>query len=275
MRHDFAGLVLSLDGHIATIRLDRLEKKNAMSPEMHEHMHSALDLIDENGEVRAIVLTGTDDVFCGGMDLEKYFFEAWELPARFRKNLQRSHSWMRRWKDHSAVTIASVNGWCVGGGLLMAAISDILLAAEDATFCLSEVNFGIFPSGGTTWGVAQNLDRKQALYYMLTAERFDGRRAAEIGLATRAVPREQLSEETARVAGKIASKEPHALAYTKRVYERVLGISDYRQAQEFEVAMLFDLSYETGGAWQNQALSQFTDRSFRPGLESFKHGEED
>ena len=176
---------------------------------------------------------------------------------------------MRRWKSFDCVTVASVNGYCFGGGVLMVCLSDIAVAAEEATFGLSEVNFGIFPSGGTTWGIAENLARKQALYYALTAERFDGVQAARLGLVNRAVPLEELQFETDRVVGLLAAKDPEALRYTKRVYERSRDMS-FPDAQQYEVSMLLDLSYQTGDRWIQDALAQFKSRSYRPGREPYR-----
>ena len=273
LNQEFEGLSLSIDDTLATIRLERPEKKNAMSPAMHAGMHAALDRIEEAGTVAVVVLTGIDDTFCGGMDLEKYFLEAWDEPARFRDNLTRSHSWMRRWKTLPAVTVARVNGWCLGGGLLMVCISDIAIAAEDAIFGLSEVNFGIFPAGGTTWGVSRNFATKAASYYMLTGERFDGKKAVELGLVNTSVPRDALDAEVERVTELLRKKDRNALRYTKAVYERVRGMS-YQEAQEYEVAMLFDLSYNTGDAWVKRALESFKQRKYRPGFESYPQDKE-
>ena len=112
----FEGVKVTINGAVATIRLNRPEKKNAMSPEMHAAMHRALDRVEAAGGVKVAVLTGTGDAFCGGMDLEKYFLEAYETPARFRENLAVSHAWMRRWLAFPAVTLAAINGVCLGGG---------------------------------------------------------------------------------------------------------------------------------------------------------------
>jgi len=268
MIHEFEGLKLTIDGSAATIEIRRPEKRNAMSPALHESMTRALDVIESAGDIKVAVMTGVDDVFCGGMDLEKYFLEAFDDPARLRGNFATSHAWMRRWKAFPAVTLASINGLCIGGGLLMASLADIAIAAEEAVFGLSEVNFGIFPAGGTTWAVANNMSRKHALYHSLTAERFDGRRAAEMGLVSVAVPRCRLAEETARVVELLKQKPIEALRYTKRVYERSRAMT-FPEAQEWEVAMLFDLSYTTRDAWIKDALAAFRQRQYRPAETSY------
>lgn len=267
-RHDYEGLQLTIDDGAATIQIVRPEKRNAMSPALHEGMHRVLDAIEADGHVKVAVMTGVDDIFCGGMDLEKYFLEAFDDPARFRANMAASHGWMRRWKAFPAVTLASINGICIGGGMLMALLADIAVAADEAMFCLSEVNFGIFPGGGTTWAVSQNMSRKHALYYALTADRFDGKHAAAIGLVSAAVPRARLAEETARVVASIKQKPLSALRYTKRVFERSRTMT-FPEAQEWEVAMLHDLSYNTSAEWVHKALAAFRERKYRPAETSF------
>lgn len=269
MMNEFPGLDLIVDGAVATIRFNRLDKKNAISPEMHAAMHGILDRIESEADVNIVVLTGTGDVFCGGMDLEKYFLDAYATPSRFRGNLAVSHAWMRRWAALSCVTVAAINGLCFGGGLLIANLCDIAITAEEATFGLSEVNFGIFPSGGTTWSMAQIAPRRHALYYALTAETFNGIRAVEIGIAIRAVPRAMLDQDIAQLVNILKNKNREALHYTKRVYERVRTMS-FPDAQQYEVAMLHELTYHTDAAWIRRALEKFKRREYRPGIKSFE-----
>ena len=262
----YEDLEVSVGDLHAIIRMNRPQKKNAFNPRNNAAMAQVLDMLDTHDALKVIVLTGVDDVFCGGMDLEEYFFDAFDKPEQLRANFRGAHSWMRRWKEHRAVTVASINGWCIGGGMLIAGLCDIALTADDATFCLSEINFGIFPGGGTTWMVAQHLPRKLALYYTLTAERFDGRRAEALGLVSRSVPKAELAAPTDALIASLTSKNKHALTYVKRVYERSRTMT-FPEAQEWEVAMLSDLSAVTENEWIRSALAQFKRRKFRPALE--------
>jgi trans-feruloyl-CoA hydratase/vanillin synthase len=268
--HIDENLELTLAADHATIRFVRADKKNAWNPRNHEAMNRVLDVIEAHPEVKAVVLTGTDKAFSAGMDLEEYFFDAFEEPERLRANFRASHRWMLRWKNLSAVTVSVINGLCIGGGMHIAVLSDIALTAEDAVFCLSEVNFGLFPAGGTTWSMSQHMTRKQVLYWALTAERFDGKKAVELGLCTFAFPREQLEAEAARVLGQLVNKDGHALRYTKRAFERSRTMS-FAEAQEWETALLFDLSFTTNARWIREGLARFKKRAYRPALESFTH----
>jgi trans-feruloyl-CoA hydratase/vanillin synthase len=260
---------LTIDGSAATVRLNRPEKKNALSPDLHANLRDALDEIESAGDVKAVVLTGTGDSFCAGMDLEKQFLEPYDDPDRFARQAAVSNGNFRRIKSFPAVTIAKVNGWAFGGGMELAGICDIVVTSETAVFGLSEINFGIFPAGGAMWATAHNLPRKQALYYALTGNRFTGAEAVALGLATKAVPVEELDAAVDAVVADIVNKNLHALRATKRAYEWSDRL-DFDESNEVELALRWQLSYYSGNEWINNALTQFRDRKYRPGLESYE-----
>lgn len=264
---------LTIDGPVATVRLNRPEKKNSMSPELHQSMNDALSEIEAHGGIKVCVVTGTGDSFCGGMDLERCFLEPFDDPEKFRSVNAVALTWFRRLKRLNAVTVAKVNGWCFGGGFELAGICDIVIARDDATFGLSEINFGIFPGGGTMWATAHNMPRKQALYYALTAETFTGAEAVALGLATRAVPADQLDAEVDRVVAALTNKNVETLRATKDVYEWSMDL-DFDRSIDLEMAKLHELSYASAHDWIRTALTQFKNRDFRPGLESYELAEE-
>lgn len=266
----FPKVELEIDGSAAKIRLNRPEKKNALSPELHSGLSEALDYVDGLGhEIKVVVLTGTDDSFSSGMDLEKCFLEPFDDPDLYAAQSVVAESNFRRVKNLSAVTVAQVNGWAVGGGMELVGLCDIVVTAEEAQFGLSEINFGIFPAGGAMWATAHNLPRKQALYYALTGELFSGKEAVALGLATRAVPKAQLEEAVAEVVAQIQSKNAHALRAAKRAYEWSTKL-DFDKSNEMELALNWELSHRTGGEWIREALTQFRERNYRPGLEAYK-----
>jgi len=270
----FPEVDLSIEGAAATVRLNRAEKKNAMSPQLHQSMSDALDEIESHGAIKVVVVTGTGDSFCGGMDLEKCFLEPFGDAARFEAVNATALRWFKRLKGLPAVTVAKVNGWCFGGGFELAGICDIVVAAEDAVFGLSEINFGIFPGGGTMWATAHNLPRKQALHYALTGETFTGREAVALGLVTKAVPRAELDAAVGAVVASLLAKNIHTLRAAKAVYEWSVKL-DFDQSVDLEMAKLHELSYRSDHAWVRQGLEQFRRRQYRPGLESYSLAEGD
>ncbi len=264
----FATVELRIEGARAFIELNRPEKRNAMSPQLHEDMHSALDAVERSGEVRVLVITGRGDSFSAGMDLEEYILNNFNEPEAFIKTSDRALSWMRRLKNFHGVTISAVNGWCVGGGMLVAGLCDLSIAATDAQFGLSEINFAIIPGAGLTWMVARHLSRKDALFYLLTGRLFDGEKAAQIGLVNYAVPARDLRDEVDQLSREIAAKNTHAADAIKRVYERTTDMG-FDEAVEWEMAKFFELSYVTRQEWLDVALRQFAKRQFKPGKENY------
>jgi len=254
---------------VATIEFNRPEKKNCMSPTLHRNMCDALVEI-ERARVKALVITGVGDAFCGGMDLEQFFLEPFDDRERLERGWQDSFTWLKHAKQFPAVTIAKVNGWCFGGGMEVVGVCDLAIAAEESVWGLSEVNFGIFPGGGTTWAYAHNMPaRKKALYYALTGETFTGRQAEELGYVSRSVPRAALDAEVDRVVSGLSRLGRNVLTKTKQVYEKSIWM-DFDDSIEWEIAKLWELSRETNDDWIRTALTSFRRRDYRPGLESYQ-----
>jgi trans-feruloyl-CoA hydratase/vanillin synthase len=265
----YENIILDIQGSVANVTLNRPEKKNCMSPALHADMCEALKEV-EAARVKVLVLTGAGDSFCGGMDLEKCFFDNWDDPEKFMEGIGYSFTWMKHLKTFPAVTIAKVNGWCFGGGMEVVGLCDIAIVANESTWGLSEVNFGIFPGGGTSWTVANNMpSRKQALYYSLTGETFTGREAVELGWASKSVPLAELDAHTRKVVDGLVTKGLVVLKKTKEVYERVLDM-DFPEAIDYEIAKLFELSRLTGDDWIRTALQSFKKREYKPGFEAYK-----
>jgi trans-feruloyl-CoA hydratase/vanillin synthase len=268
---DFENVLLTIEDAVARIVLNRPEKKNAMSPDLHDDMHRALDEIEKRDGIKVILITGAgDDAFCGGMDLEKFFFEPLtESPEKFKKNADIAGRWFNRLIEAPQIVVCSVNGYCFGGGVDLVGISDLAVAAEEAVMGLSEVNFGVLPAGGTTWAVKNNFNRKQGLRYCLTGETFTGKEAVDLGLVNIAVPKEKLAEETDRLVGLLVTKNALTLEAIKKVFTKLP--SNWYEAVEFENGKAQELAFFQGEkSWFQHALKKFADREYKPGLGAYK-----
>jgi len=271
IKKDFENVLLTIEDAVARIVLNRPEKKNAMSPALHDDMHSALDEIEKQDGIKVIVITGAgDDSFCGGMDLEKFFFEPlMESPEKFKKIADIAGRWFNRLIEAPQIVVCSVNGFCFGGGVDLVGISDLAVAAEEAVMGLSEVNFGVLPAGGTTWAVKNNFNRKQGLRYCLTGETFTGKEAVDLGLVNIAVPKEKLAEETDRLVGLLVAKNALTLEAIKKVFTKLP--SNWYEAVEFENGKAQELAFFQGEkSWFQHALKKFKDREYKPGLGAYK-----
>ena len=255
---------------ITWVILNRPEKRNAMSPQLHFEMVDVLIELESDDETKVMVLTGAGDSWCAGQDLKEFFRELDDKPAERRRAEWATHEW--RWRSlltFPKPTIAMVNGYCFGGGFTQLIACDIAIAAEDAIFGLSEINFGIFPGGLVSRVIADAMSYRDALYYSLTGDTFTGKQAAEMRLVTYAVPREKLREETVKLCRKLMEKNPAALRATKEVFKTCRNM-DYTLAEEYIGAKIVALRATDPEKGRNKGIDQFVkEKKYRPGLESY------
>jgi feruloyl-CoA hydratase/lyase len=261
-------LIDKMDG-VTTITFNRPEKRNAMSPQLHLEMTDALRRLRYDQETHALVLTGAGDSFCAGQDLKEYFYDQREYFSR-QDNRDASHEWRSfLLRNFPVPTIASVNGWCFGGAFSTVCSCDLAIAADEATFGLSEINFRHFPGGLVSKHVGDLFRPRDAAYYIFTGEPFNGKRAAEIGFVNYSVPLARLKEETKKLSKTITEKDRTALIIAKQVWKNSLTMN-YEQALVYSTASSEMHSQLSGGDWVEHGIGDFLKGKYRPGLESHK-----
>jgi trans-feruloyl-CoA hydratase/vanillin synthase len=253
---------------VATITLNRPAKKNAMSPQLTQDMTAVLEELRYDDSARVLVITGAGDAFCAGMDLKEFFAGLKDQPAEYDRMWRLAVEWRgRTLRYYPKPTIAMINGFCFGGAFSIVEGCDLAIAAEEATFGLSEINFKLFPGGGVSKALGNLLRPRDALWYGLTGRPFNGKVAAEIGLINKAVPLERLREETMEVAREIARKDPYALKATKDGYRCSLEMP-WDVAMNYSAAKEAEVTLRQQGAWRDEAIGDFLADKFKPGLES-------
>jgi len=258
------------EGGITWLMINRPDKRNAMSPQVHLEMDETLDELAVDPATEVLVLTGAGNAFSAGQDI-KLYFRANAGDAAARHKLRRaSNNW--RWQKLSTFpkpTIAMVNGYCFGGAFTQVTACDIALAADDAMFGLSEVNWGILPGGIVSWNVAQTMNYRDALYYSLTGETFDGKKAEEIKLITKSVPAAELRKTTEEFARRFLTLNPETLRATKQAVKAVREM-DVGQAHEYLMAKSSELRARDKEDGYRQGIKQFVDdKSYKPGLGAY------
>lgn len=216
----FSTIRLDHQGAVARVTLARPEKRNAMNPKMHEEMAALIPALNDDPEVRVIVITGEGKSFCAGADIKEFFRDLEGQPALKQKYLALAQHWM--WTSVAKspkATVCMINGHCFGGGLLVALACDIAIAGDQAVFGLPEINWGHIPGGAASLATIESMGARKALYWAMTGENFDAATAERDGLITRAVPQEQLAAEVERVCGLLAAKSPVALQTVKEIYQ--------------------------------------------------------
>ena len=256
---------------ITWVILNRPEKRNAMSVQLHYDMLDAISELETDDETKVMVLTGAGNSWCAGQDLRDYFRVTDKNPAERRRAGWASQEWRwRRLFTFPKPTIAMVNGYCFGGAFTPLIACDFAIAAEDAPFGLSEVNWGIFPGGLVSRVLAEAMSYRDAMYYIMTGDTFDGKKAAEMRLVTFAVPQEKLREETIKLANKLLEKNPHTLKAAKEVY-KTCKTMDYWQAAEYLSAKGIALRATDPEKGRETGMKQFLDdKTYRPGFGVYK-----
>jgi trans-feruloyl-CoA hydratase/vanillin synthase len=270
----FKNVAIEREDGITFVVLNRPEKRNAMSPELHYDMDAALDWLAHDKDTKVLVLAGAGEAWCAGQDLRLYFRGTENDPVEKAKANAASHSW--RWQKLSAfpkATIAMVNGYCFGGAFTQLCACDFAITAEDATYGLSEVNWGIIPGGVVSWNLAQALLPRHALFYAVSGETFDGKRAVELGLANYAVPKAKLREETVKFARKLMKLNPGVVRYTKEAVRAVRNMSE-DQARDYLRSKQDSLVKNDKEIREKVGMKQFLDdKTYRPGLGPFQRTE--
>lgn len=255
------------DDGIAWVTLNRPEKRNAMSPQLHYDMENVMMGLETDDEVQVIVLTGAGDSWSAGMDLREYFRATDNDPtAQFRSFMANKH-WSWEILAHSRkATIAMVNGYCFGGAFIPLCACDMVVTAEDAVYGLSEINWGIIPGGIVSKVIVDVMAHRDAMFYAMTGRTFDGNKAVEMKLANIAVPGDKLREETVALARELMEKNPTVLAYTKQAV-RAVKTMDMENAYEYLRAKIQALQFMDREGTRARGMEEFLDKkTYRPGL---------
>jgi feruloyl-CoA hydratase/lyase len=261
------------DEGIAWVVLNRPDKRNAMNPTMHYEMLEVWDELEFDPDTKVVVLTGEGNSWCAGQDLKESFRDTWNNPLELRRSSWAASEWRwRRLYYFPKPTIAMVNGYCFGGGFTQLIACDFALAADEAIFGLSEVNWGAFPGGLVSRVLAEVMNTRDALYYIMTGDTFDGTQAAALRLVTASYPLNQLRDETVRLAQKLMTKNQHTLRSCKEVFKHVKEM-DYTDAEEYMWAKMDQLNLADPGG-RAQGIGQFVDeKSYQPGHTTYRHGQ--
>jgi enoyl-CoA hydratase/carnithine racemase len=199
------------DHHVALLRLNRPEARNALSPEMMEEIAAELERLDPDPAVRCIVIAGSEKVFAAGADIkamsERSFEQALRHPAA---------SFWRRVAAVKTPLVAAVSGYALGGGCELALICDMIVASDTALFGQPEITLGIIPGGGGSQRLARVLGKQRAMEYVLTGRRFDAEMALEMGLVNKVVKKGGWLQEALELARTVAERPPIAARLAKQ-----------------------------------------------------------
>jgi enoyl-CoA hydratase len=206
----YSNLLVSVEGRVATITVNRPEVRNALDSATVDELHRALDEV-RGARATVMILTGAGEkAFVSGADIRA-------IQARRRDDALASINsrLMSAVEGHEAVSIAAINGWALGGGCELALACDLRIAAETAVFGLPEPSLGIIPGAGGTQRLPRIVGMGRAKEMVLTGARWDARKALEAGLVSEVVPLPRLMEAARAMADRVLALGPLAVRLAK------------------------------------------------------------
>ena len=209
----FEGIEVTVEGRRGTLALDRPEKLNPLSPTVLREIAEAARRFDsDHPEVRSVVVSGRGSVFSAGADVSAFGTG----DAISREDADAGRLMAEALEAMSAITIAKIHGWCVGGGLVLAAACDLRVAAEDARFSIPEVDLGIPLAWGGIPRLVRAIGPAATKDLVITCRRFGADEALRLGLLNRVVAAAELDQAVEELAAQVAAKPRIAVRATKR-----------------------------------------------------------
>jgi len=214
---NFETLNINATGPIAHLTLNRPQRLNAMNPTMLRELAEAAKWFDQQPEVRVVIVRGAGRAFCAGADLKNSSKnnpgDSW---LSRRTAAQAGSRMMDAIEQMSAITIASVHGYAVGGAVLLMAACDLRVAAETARFSIPEVELGIPLAWGGIPRLVREIGPAMTKELVITCRQFTPHEAREMGFVNQVVPTEELEQHTAKLAELIAAMPAVPVAITKQ-----------------------------------------------------------
>jgi enoyl-CoA hydratase/carnithine racemase len=196
---------------VAIVRLNRPERRNALSPTVLEELAQAIGDLDAEEGVRCIVITGTDEVFAAGADIKAM------VERSFQEVLEASTMpFWQRVADCRTPLVAGVSGFALGGGCELALLCDMIVASETAEFGQPEITLGIIPGGGGTQRLARVIGKQRTMELVLTGRRIAATEALRLGFVNMVASKRTWFQETVDLAQVIARRPPLAVKLAKQ-----------------------------------------------------------
>jgi enoyl-CoA hydratase len=250
-------ILTDTDGHVGIIRINRPKVLNALNPALMEAMADQLEAWENDANIYATVLTGSDRAFAAGADIgdmaqqsalsmyERDQFATWDRIARCKKPI-----------------VAAVSGFALGGGCELMMMCDIVIAAQNAQFGQPEINLGVIPGAGGTQRMTRAVGKAVAMDLILTGRFLSADEALQLGLVSRVVPDEHYFTEALQLAQSMCTKGPVALRIGKEAvnksYEMTLMEGIQYERKLFYMLFATDDQKEGMAAFVEKRKPQFT-----------------
>jgi len=234
----YKALSVSIEGHVATISLNRPDVRNAINMLLWHDLDNAITCVEKNDRVRVIIITGQGDHFCSGIDLSVLADIAQgaggeQTEEKLRERIAFFQSVAIKWALCTKPIIAAINGACIGAGLDLVSVMDIRLCTADAYFCIKEVDLGIVADVGSLQWLTGLIPQGQLREMAYTAKKMDADSANRLGLVNSVyASRDDLMLAAKQLAETIAQKSPAAIKGVKQTLN-LQTVDSYKKGLDF------------------------------------------
>ncbi len=235
----YQNLIYLKEGAIATVQLNRPQKKNALNSELRVEIEKALREIGGDTSLKAVIVTGGEEIFCAGADIGE--IQKATTAESTTKHAREFQLLFDQIESLPQPVIAAVSGYALGGGCELALACDFRIASEGAKFGLPEIKIGAFPGGGGTQRLPRLIGAAKAKEMIFTGDPTSAEEAFALGLVMKVVPKDKLMEEAKGFANKLASLPRLAMEASKKVINRGLEM-DLSSGLEFEARCFGNLA---------------------------------
>jgi len=197
-------VLVSVDGSVATVRLNDPDSMNALSASMGADLEAAVEALCEDTSTRVLVITGTGRAFSAGGDVQSFYDNRDDPRDVMQATLDGLHGAVERMLDAPFPTIAAINGVVAGAGMGLAMATDLAIAVDSAVFTMAYTGIGVSPDGSSTFFLPRIVGTRRAMELILTNRRLTADEALELGLVNSVVAPEEFDEAVASLAGRLS-----------------------------------------------------------------------
>jgi enoyl-CoA hydratase/carnithine racemase len=252
LKSSYATLIVEREDGYAVVRLNRPDALNAFNNQLMDELTEVIEGLDQDDDVRCIVMTGSEKAFAAGADIKEMIDH--DYASAYREDFI-TRNWEAITRARTPV-IAAVAGYALGGGCELAMMCDFIIAAENAKFGQPEINLGVSPGAGGTQRLPRAVGKSKAMDMILTARMMDAAEAERAGLVSRVVPLDKLMEEAKGAAAKIAALSPMAVRATKEMVNAAFE-TELTHGIRFERRLFHSLF---GSQGQKEGMAAFVEK---------------
>jgi enoyl-CoA hydratase/carnithine racemase len=236
---EFEKLLYTVEDHVASIRLNTPDKLNALSLKSWQELSVAFKQAQADDNVYSILLSGEGKSFCSGFDMDDSIGMKDDSQWGQWKMVQEERDYARAIWEVNKPVLASVQGYCFGSGFELSLLADLVIAADDAKFGMTELRFSTIPQPSLLWVIGL----RKAKEFLMLADRMTADEAYRVGLVNRVIPRPELEAESKRIALRLSKLPTETMQITKRMMNKVIDSQGFLQFNDWG----FDLLYVTKG----------------------------